>query len=120
MGERGRRGGERGKGKGLPARRFDADKLRVLARAPSPIREHDMELLAAADTRFPTDYGDARSRFRRAAETAGGQLRRYRNPTSRPAGGGIAPHSALVRPGKGRQGVVVISGAPCGPGVFRL
>src|SRR5258708_23925930 len=82
MGERGRRGGERGKGKGLPARRFDADKLRVLARAPSPIREHDMELLAAADTRFPTDYGDARSRFRRAAETAGAPPRGYRNPTS--------------------------------------
>src|SRR5258708_17425427 len=110
MGERGRRGGERGKGKGLPARRFDADKLRVLARAPSPIREHDMELLAAADTRFPTDYGDARARFRRAAEAAGGRLRGYRNPTSGPAGEELACHCAWFGPGDAGKAVAIMSG----------
>src|SRR5258708_36013828 len=110
MGERGRRGGERGKGKGLPARRFDADKLRVLARAPSPIREHDMELLAAADTRFPTDYGDARSRFRRAAETAGGPPRRYPNPPSGALRGAVARDRPPLRPEGAGQGMGIMSG----------
>src|SRR5260370_41683720 len=105
MGKQGGPRGQRAKWPGPPARRFDADKLRVLARAPSPIREHDMELLAAADTRFPTDYGDARARFRRAAEAAGGRLRGYRNPTSGPAGGELACDCAWVRPGDAGQGL---------------
>src|SRR5258708_537425 len=81
-----------------------------------------MDLLAAADTRFPTDYGDARSRFRRAAETAGGQLRSYRNPTSGPLGEALACDCAWFGPEDAAKVLVIMSGTHgvegfCGTGV---
>src|SRR5258708_35102435 len=81
-----------------------------------------MELPAAADTRFPTDYGDARSRFRRAAETAGGQLRSYRNPTSGPLGEALACDCAWFGPEDAAKVLVIMSGTHgvegfCGSGI---
>src|SRR5260221_11295212 len=81
-----------------------------------------MELLAAADTRFPPDYGDARARFRRAAEAAGGRLRGYRNPTSGPAGEELACDCAWFGPEDAGKVLVIMSGTHgvegfCGSGV---
>jgi hypothetical protein len=81
-----------------------------------------MDLLAAADTRFPTDYGDARSRFRRAAEMAGGRLRGYRNPTSGPAGEELACDCAWFGPEDAGKVLVIMSGTHgvegfCGAGI---
>src|SRR5258708_11990298 len=81
-----------------------------------------MDLLAAADTRFPTDYGDARSRFRRAAETAGGQLRSYRNPTSGPPREALPCDCAWFGPEDAAKGLVIMSGTHgvegfCGAGI---
>jgi hypothetical protein len=81
-----------------------------------------MELLAAANTRFPTDYGDARARFRRAAEAAGGRLRGYRNPTSGPAGEELACDCAWFGPEDAGKVLVIMSGTHgvegfCGSGI---
>ncbi len=81
-----------------------------------------MDLLAAANARFPADYRDASGRFRRAAESAGGRLRSYRNPTAGPDGEALACDCAWFGPEDAGRVLVIMSGTHgvegfCGTGV---
>jgi hypothetical protein len=69
-----------------------------------------MDLLAAAATRFSTDYGEARTRFRRAAETAGGKLRSYDNPNRGPSGETLACDCAWFGPENAGKVLAIMSG----------
>ena len=69
-----------------------------------------MDLLAAANTRFATDYSDARARFRQATETAGGRLRSYRNPNLGPAGEELACDCAWFGPDDAGKVLAIMSG----------
>src|SRR5258708_39005108 len=81
-----------------------------------------MDLLAAGDTRFPTDYGDARSRFRRAAEAGGGRRQSYRSPISGRLGEALACDCAWFGPEDAAKVLVIMSGTHgvegfCGSGI---
>ncbi len=81
-----------------------------------------MDLLAAANARFPADYRDAGARFGRAAEIAGGHLRTYRNPNRGPSGEALACDCAWFGSENAGKVLVIMSGTHgvegfCGTGV---
>ena len=81
-----------------------------------------MDLLAAAETRFPADYAAARARFRAAAERAGGKLRAYDNPNRGPSGEALVTDCAWFGPDNAEKVLVILSGTHgvegfCGAGV---
>jgi hypothetical protein len=81
-----------------------------------------VDLLAAANARFPADYAASRHRFRAAAETAGGMLRSYENPNRGPAGESLVTDCAWFGPRDAGKVLVVMSGTHgvegfCGSGI---
>jgi len=81
-----------------------------------------VDLLAAANLRFPADYGQSRQRFRAAAGAAGAELRAYENPHRGPHGEALAVDCAWFGPIAAEKVLVILSGTHgvegyCGAGV---
>jgi hypothetical protein len=58
---------------------------------------------------FAHDYAEARTKFRSAAEAAGGRLRAYKNPNTGPQGEELATDTAWFGPADARRVLVTIS-----------
>jgi hypothetical protein len=76
----------------------------------------------AASEHFSADYGQARDRFLDAAQSAGAQARRYRNPGRGPDGEELTTDTAWIGPAQAERVLVTISATHgvegfCGSGV---